>query len=240
MNFAIIVAAGRGVRVGGPLPKQYLPLAGLPILRHTIWAFAHHPEIDAIQVLIHPADAALYAAATAGLPKLKSVQFGGAARQESVRKGLEAISRYQPKKVLIHDAVRPFVSQQAISAVLAALDDDEAALLAVPLADTLKRVKNGLSVATIPRDGLWRAQTPQGFRFDDILRAHRDAAITKTSAGAAVEFTDDAMVAEWAKLNVRIIEGSEDNFKVTTPGDLERAEFQLEFRAARAQGKTKT
>lgn len=190
-------------------------------------AFASHPQIDAIQVLIHPADAALYAAATSGLPKLKSVQFGGATRQESVRSGLEAIARFKPGKVLIHDAVRPFIAAQTISAVLATLAQDAAAIVAVPLADTLKRVENGFVTGTVDRANLYRAQTPQGFRFADILAAHRNAAIAKTSAGAAIEFTDDAMIAEWAKLRVRLIEGAEDNFKITTQADLDRAETML-------------
>jgi len=225
MNFAMIVAAGRGYRVGGPLPKQYLEVAGKPILRHTIEAFAAHPQIDAVQVIIHPADSALYAAATAGLIKLKNVQFGGETRQESVRRGLEAIARLGPKKVLIHDAVRPFIDADTISATLAALAHDAGALVAIPLADTLKRVEDGIVSGTVPRQNLYRAQTPQGFRFEDILKAHRNAAIAKTSAGAAIEFTDDAMVAEWAKLKVRVVEGTELNFKITTPADLVRAEY---------------
>jgi 2-C-methyl-D-erythritol 4-phosphate cytidylyltransferase len=227
MNIAIIVAAGRGYRLGGPLPKQYLTLGGEPILRRTIMAFASHEQIDAVQVIIHPADAALYAGATQGLPKLKSVQFGGDTRQESVRRGLESIAKLGPKKVLIHDAVRPFVTPDTIAAVLAALAHETSAIVGVPLTDTLKRVENGIITATVPRQDFYRAQTPQGFRFDDILKAHRNAAIAKTSAGAAIEFTDDAMIAEWAKLKVRMIEGTENNFKITTQADLARAELML-------------
>src|SRR5271165_3859941 len=122
MNIAMIVAAGRGYRLGGPLPKQYLTLGGQPILRRTITALASHKDIDAVQVLIHPDDVALYEAAVEGLEKLRPVLFGGATRQDSARLGLEGIAGLKPKKVLIHDAVRPFVAPETITAVLAALE----------------------------------------------------------------------------------------------------------------------
>ncbi|WP_298214957.1 2-C-methyl-D-erythritol 4-phosphate cytidylyltransferase [Acidocella sp.] len=223
MNIGLIVAAGRGYRLGGPLPKQYLPLAGRPVLRHTIAALTRHPAIGAVQVLIHPDDQALYAEAAAGLEKLLPVRFGGAERQDSVRLGLEAIAALQPQAVLIHDAVRPFIAPETISAVLAALARGPAAIVGVPLADTLKRVENGAVTGTVSRAGLWRAQTPQGFRFAEILRAHRHAA----ASAPAIQFTDDAMVAEHAGLRVEMVAGSEDNFKITTAADLARAEAML-------------
>ena len=224
MNIGLIVAAGRGYRVGGPLPKQYLPLAGRPILRHTIEALARHPAIDAVQVLIHPDDQALYDEATSGLEKLLQVRFGGKERQDSVRLGLEAIGGLKPETVLIHDAVRPFIALETISAVLEVLKRGSAAIVGVPLADTLKRVEEGVVTGTVSRAGLWRAQTPQGFRYQDILQAHRLA--VRTAPGT--DFTDDAMIAEHAGLRVEMVQGSEDNFKITTAADLLRAEAMLQ------------
>ncbi len=225
VNVALIVAAGRGYRLGGALPKQYLPLGGRPILRHTIDALAAHKDIHAIQVLTHPDDVPLYEAAVAGAEKLQQVRFGGAQRQDSVRLGLEAIAGLKPANVLIHDAVRPFISMPVISAVLEALARSPAALAGVPLADTLKRVADGQVTGTVDRAGLWRAQTPQGFRYADILKAHRHAVQTAPET----EFTDDAMIAEYAGLRVEMVMGSEDNFKITTAADLARAEFLLKL-----------
>jgi len=219
-NIALIVAAGRGHRLGGPLPKQYLPLGGVPILRRTIEVFLAHPDIHDVQVLIHPNDIDLYAAATAGLA-IRPPLFGGAARQDSVRLGLEGVAAAAPAHVLIHDAVRPFVSHATISAVLAALARVPAAIAGVALTDTLKRVEAGRITATIDRANLFRAQTPQGFRYPDILKAHHAA------RSLGVELTDDAMVAEHAGLAVELIPAPEQNFKITTEMDLERAEIML-------------
>lgn len=223
VNVALIVAAGRGYRLGGPLPKQYLLLGGRPILRHTIEALAMHKDIDAVQVLIHPDDTTLYEEAVAGVEKLLPVQFGGAQRQDSVRLGLECIAALKPVNVLIHDAVRPFIGQHTISATLAALNSSPAAIVGVPLADTLKRVVDGVVSGTVDRAGLWRAQTPQGFRYAEILKAHRHA----VRSAPETEFTDDAMIAEYAGLRVEMVLGNEDNFKITNAADLARAEFLL-------------
>jgi 2-C-methyl-D-erythritol 4-phosphate cytidylyltransferase len=225
VNVALIVAAGRGYRLGGAHPKQYLPLGGQPILRHTIEALASHKNIDAVQVLIHPDDALLYENAVSGLEKLSPVLFGGAQRQDSVRLGLEGIAGIRPMNVLIHDAVRPFIAGHTITAVLDALTRSPAAIVGVPLADTLKRVDNGIITGTIDRAGLWRAQTPQGFRYADILKAHRHA----IQSAPDTEFTDDAMIAEHAGLRVEMVHGTEDNFKITTAADLARAEFLLKL-----------
>ena len=222
MNIGLIMAAGRGHRFGGPLPKQYRELAGMPILRHTILRLARHPGIDALQVLIHPDDQGLYDAATAGLG-LRPALYGGAARQDLVRFGLEGIADLQPKNVLIHDGVRPFVAMETISAVLAALERGPAAIAGVKLADTLKRVTDGAITETVDRRNLWRAQTPQGFDYAAILAAHRRAA----TENAGSELTDDAMVAEQAGLTVEMVAGSEENFKITTETDLQRAAFLI-------------
>ena len=226
-NLALVVAAGRGHRLGGGTPKQYLPLAGLPLLRHSLAAFASHPRIDAVAAVIAADDRALYESAAAGLDLLPPIA-GGATRQESVRNGLEALAAANPARVLIHDAARPFVDSTIIGRVLDALDRTPAAIAAVPVADTLKRAEKERIAATVERRDLWRAQTPQGFRFPAILEAHRAAA-------QGPELTDDAMVAERAGLAVTLVMGSEDNFKVTTAEDLKRAE-----RFAAALGEIRT
>ncbi|AWJ91283.1 bifunctional 2-C-methyl-D-erythritol 4-phosphate cytidylyltransferase/2-C-methyl-D-erythritol 2,4-cyclodiphosphate synthase (plasmid) [Azospirillum baldaniorum] len=211
---ALIVAAGTGQRFGGERPKQYLDLAGQPVLRHTVEAFRRHPKVSAVRVVINPAFRDLYDAAVAGLDLPEPVA-GGASRQDSVRNGLEALADSAPGLVLIHDAARPLIDAGTIDAVIAALDTHPAALAAVPVADTLKRGEDGLVAGTVDRSGLWRAQTPQGFRFPEILAAHRNA--------AGLELTDDAAVAERAGLPVALVPAREENFKVTTPDDLTRA-----------------
>ena len=217
---ALIVAAGRAERFGGGVPKQYLPLAGRPVLRHSIETFLAHPAVDAVRAVIQPEHRALYDAATAGLALLPPVD-GGATRQRSVLNGLESLRELAPARVLIHDAARPLVDAKLIGRTLAALDRAAGAVAAVPVTDTLKRTDDGRSVAgTVERAGLWRAQTPQGFRYADILAAHRAA-----RDGA---FTDDAAVAEAAGLAVALVAGSDDNLKVTTEADLERARRLLQ------------
>lgn len=220
---ALIVAAGRGLRLGHDLPKQYLPLAGVSLLRHSIETCLAHPRIDAVRCVIHPDDADLYAAAVAGLELLSPVA-GGAQRQDSVRLGLESLEPIGPDAVLIHDAARPFLSPDLITHTLDALGGADGAIAAVPVHDTLKRGQDGCSMATVDRSGLWRAQTPQSFRFRAILGAHRSA--------IGQQLTDDAAVAERAGLRVALIPGSEDNIKITTPQDFDRAERLLAARHA--------
>ncbi|OAN43913.1 bifunctional 2-C-methyl-D-erythritol 4-phosphate cytidylyltransferase/2-C-methyl-D-erythritol 2,4-cyclodiphosphate synthase [Paramagnetospirillum marisnigri] len=211
---ALVVAAGRGRRFGGDLPKQYHDLAGRMVLRHTLAAFATNPEVDMVRAVIHPDDRQLYDIAAAGLPVLEPVP-GGASRQDSVRLGLESLAGLDVSKVLIHDGARPFIDAGTIGRVVAALDSHAAALPVVPVADTLKRGKDGFVADTVDRDQLFRAQTPQGFRFAEILAAH--------AAVLGEELTDDAAVAERAGLKVTLVAGSEDNVKLTTAADLERA-----------------
>ena len=211
---ALIVAAGRGERFGGPLRKSYMPLGGAPLLRHSVAAYCAHPEVGAVRVVIHRDDAALYEAAVGGLALLAPVP-GGATRQQSVRAGLESLVEEAPDRVLIHDGARPFPGS-AIAHVLRGLEEAPGAVAALPLRDTLKSAEGGRILATVDRTGLWRAQTPQGFRFADILAAHR--------AAGELEATDDAGVAERAGIPVSLVPGSEHNIKVTTPEDLARAE----------------
>lgn len=214
----LIVAAGRGTRLGGA-PKQYRSIGGEPVLRRTARLFLSHPAVDAVRCVIHPEDGDIYASAVEGLDLLPPVH-GGCARQDSVRLGLESLADASPAFVLVHDAARPFVAPDLIDDCLAALDGADGAVACLPVHDTLKRAgeENALT-ATIDRTGLWRAQTPQAFHFLKILRAHRDA--------AGEEMTDDAAVAERAGLRVVRTAGSEDNVKITTIEDLERAERKL-------------
>jgi 2-C-methyl-D-erythritol 4-phosphate cytidylyltransferase/2-C-methyl-D-erythritol 2,4-cyclodiphosphate synthase len=214
-SIALIVAAGAGTRLGGEVPKQYLPLAGRAVLRHSVETFLRHREISGVRVVISAEHRALYNAAIAGLTILPPVA-GGASRQDSVRNGLESLADLQPGRVLIHDAARPFLTAAIVDRTLAALDEAPGAVVAVPVTDTLKRGQDGCVAGTIDRSALWRAQTPQAFRYADILAAHRRA------KGAAM--TDDAAVAEAAGLPVKLVMGADDNFKITTADDLRRAE----------------
>ncbi len=223
MNAAIIVAAGRGSRMGGAIPKQYRDLDSTPILRHTVIAFLRHPEISYTQVVIHPSDRDLYHRALHGLDVPPPV-IGGATRQESVRFGLESIAGLNPTKVIIHDGVRPFVEQEAISTVLATLDRAPAVITGIPVVDTLKRAPGGLVSATVDRAEMWRAQTPQGFLFNRILAAHQKLHLRNPNSS---DLTDDSLVAESDAMAVAVALGSEDNIKITTERDLERAELIL-------------
>ncbi len=217
---ALIVAAGRGHRAGGAVPKQYAPVGGIPVLARTLGIFLDHPQVDWVLVVTNPGDRALYEAAVPAHPKLLLPVAGDETRQGSVLNGLSALEAKSPTRVLIHDGVRPFVSPATITAVLDRLATADGALAAVPLADTLKRAGPGDTVAaTLDRTGLWRAQTPQGFRFAAILKAHQAAA-----AAGRLDLTDDAGVAEWAKLTVALVPGSDANRKITTAEDLALAE----------------
>lgn len=217
---ALIVAAGRGSRAGGDTPKQYLSLHGVPVLRHALAPFLAHRGIDHVVVVIAAADRDLYAARIPAEAKLMAPVDGAATRQGSVRNGLRALAELGPSRVLIHDAARPFVTAAIIDRVLEALEAHPGAIAAVPLADTLKRAGAGGDIAaTLDRTGLWRAQTPQGFHFPDILKAHEDA-----HAAGRTDFTDDAAIAEWAGLRVALVHGSEANRKITTAEDLIQAQ----------------
>ena len=217
-TYAVIVAAGRGTRFGGTLPKQYLPLGGATVLRHAVAALALHPRIDGVQAVIRAEDSAHFEASVAGLAVLPPVP-GGAERQDSVRLGLEALLPHDPALVLIHDGARPFPDAALIDRLLDALDTAPAAIPGLPLGDTIKRVADGVVRETVDRSQLWRAQTPQGFHFVPILAAHR--------AAAGRILTDDAAVAEAAGMAPVIVPGSEDNLKVTTAQDLAAAERLL-------------
>ncbi|MGC8469340.1 MAG: 2-C-methyl-D-erythritol 4-phosphate cytidylyltransferase [Acetobacteraceae bacterium] len=215
---ALLVAAGSGQRFGAAVPKQFLDLAAAPVIRHAAAALA-----GAVDLLQPVGEAEPIGRALAGIPHLAPVA-GGASRQESVRRGLEALAPHAPDLVLVHDAARPVIPPGTIEAVLAALAEHEGAIPAVPVSDTLKRVAGGRIVATVPREGLFRAQTPQGFRFSRLLALHRGAA---EAGAAAVVATDDAALLEAAGIAVAIVPGAEENVKITYPEDLLRAERAL-------------
>ncbi len=216
----IIVAAGRGHRFGGEMPKQYRNLNGRAVLRHSLGVFCAHPAVSCVRTVIHPDDEALYNAAAEGLPVLPPV-YGGATRQDSVRLGLESLKDEAPDIVLIHDGARPFVDFGIINRVIDRAEKGDGAVPALPVTDTIKTAvktpEGALKIEkTVDRSALWRVQTPQAFPFKDILDAHEKA--------KGRELTDDAAVAEEAGLSVILVKGTEENIKITTSDDLTRAE----------------
>jgi 2-C-methyl-D-erythritol 4-phosphate cytidylyltransferase/2-C-methyl-D-erythritol 2,4-cyclodiphosphate synthase len=217
----IIVAAGSGLRAGGELPKQYQNIGGKPVLARTVAAFQEHPAVGLIQVVIGPGHDTLYQQALGNFD-LPGPVTGGATRQASVRAGLEAVASYNPDYVLIHDAARPFVAHDTISHVVAYLDRHDGVIPGLPVADTLKLAHGCIINKTVDRSGLWVAQTPQGFHFAAIRKAHQKAAQDDSAT-----FTDDASIAEWAGLEVAIIPGTVENRKLTTTDDIHQAQRQL-------------
>ena len=165
---ALVLAGGVGTRLGGDIPKQYLDLFGRSLLCHSIQTFLEHTAINEVLCVIRSEDRELYNATVAELPVLKPVT-GGKNRQESARLGLEGLSKVSPDTVLIRDAARPFVDFETINRMLAGLLEHEAVLPAVPLSDTLKKSDGFRVIDSIEREGLWRAQTPQGFHYQQIL-----------------------------------------------------------------------
>lgn len=214
---AVILAAGRGLRMGGDLPKQWHYLDDQPVVAHALTAFAGIPGVDRRVLVIHPGDRVRAEAVAGGA----LVVEGGASRDASVRAALEALAGTGVNRVLIHDGARPLVSRVLVERLLAALEEAPGAAPALPVTDALWRGAQGRVTGTQDRDGLWRAQTPQAFRFEPILAAHR-----AHRGGAA----DDVAVARAAGLDVAIVEGDEDNLKLTFPGDMARARAILRGR----------
>lgn len=216
---AVIVAAGRGSRVGGDMSKQFRPIGGEPMIRRSLLMLVEHPNVGPVQPVIRPEDLALYLASTGGIDVLQPA-FGGATRQASVRAGLEALQSSKPDIVLIHDAARPFASAALVSRAIAATEKSGAAIPALTVTDTVKTVDAaGLVDKTLDRNTLRLVQTPQGFAFPALLEAHRRAA-----AEGREDFTDDAALAEWAGLKVSVFPGEPGNIKITNEGDFARAE----------------
>ena len=225
----VVVAAGRGERAGAPQdgPKQYRPIGGRPVISHTLDVFASWPRTGAIVVVIHPDDQALFDQAltfVSGDGPVVSTVHGGPTRQASVLAGLEALEKSAVTHVMIHDAVRPFIDHGLLDRCAAAIEHgSDSVLPALAVADTLKRGSaEGTVAETVPRAGLFSAQTPQCFRLAPVIDAHRRAAASGRS-----DFTDDASIAEWAGLPVRLIEGAADNVKLTIRQDIAMADEKL-------------
>ncbi len=219
---AILVAAGRGLRAGVGGPKQYRTIGGKTVILRAMEPFCTHPHVFAVQPVLNPDDTALFNEAARGL-RHQPPTAGGATRQASVHAGLEALAAQKPDIVLIHDAARPFVSQALISRAIDAASRAGAAIPVIPVTDTVKLIDTGGNIEATPERARLRiAQTPQAFRFDVILAAHRRAARDGRN-----DFTDDAAIAEWAGLTVATFEGDAANMKLTTPEDFVREEARL-------------
>lgn len=216
---ALIPAAGSGSRMGGTRPKQYLDLLGRPLVAHCVARFEKHPAIARVAVVINPGDREWDGYDWSAFGKLQVLRCGGATRAESVRNGLAALRAAADDWILVHDAARPGLSPEALDRLLAVRDDAVGAILALPVADTVKRQAQQegeqeyvLRVAgTVPRAGLWGAQTPQMFRYALLCRA---------LAHPGPDVTDEASAVEALGLAPRLVEGDPLNFKVTRPEDL--------------------
>ena len=222
---AIIVAAGKGVRMKDPARKQYLDLGGRPILAHSLMAFDDCDEIESIFLLVSKEDVGYCQKNILSSIKLKSkaeIIFGGARRQDSVYNGLQALDK-KTSTVVIHDGVRPFIQPEDIAACILGAKDSGACILGIPVSDTLKRVgKSGIIKKTLARDEVWLAQTPQAFQYDLIIKAHEKA--RQDGYGS----TDDASLLDRLGINVKMIIGSRSNIKITTREDLAVARAMLE------------
>ncbi len=227
MNVAIIPAAGSGSRLGGQIPKQFLEIAGAPILAHTISRFLDCENIGAIAVAL-PADRIdEFRGRNRGARSIKPIFYvnGGTERSDSILNALEAVAELQPEIVAVHDAVRPFVTSAQISAVIAKAKEVGAAILALPATDTIKEVENGLIQQTIDRRRIWRAQTPQAFRYELLMQANQEA---RAAGLPSALTTDDSLLVERLGVPVAVVEGSPNNIKITTPEDLILAENLFE------------
>jgi 2-C-methyl-D-erythritol 4-phosphate cytidylyltransferase len=228
--FAILPAAGLGTRMAGPQPKQFLSLDGVPILVHSLRAFAAVPRITAIYVAVRQSEMerAQAQAAEFGFSDRVHVVAGGEKRQESVANALAALPAQSEDIVLVHDAVRPLIDPATIDRTIDAVTEFGAAIVGLPAVDTIKQVERtahgALVTATIPREFVVLAQTPQGFRYEILKRAFAEA-----EADGFVG-TDEASLVERAGLSVAVVHGSQVNLKITQPGDLELAEFYLRQR----------
>lgn len=226
---AIILAAGRGERAGSAEngPKQYRTVGGKPVIARTIEAFSAHPSIGPIVAVIHKDDHELFAGAAGSLAANVLVVEGGSTRQLSTLEGLRALDGNAPDFVMIHDAARPFVPAALLDQIIIRLAEGTGVLPALPVSDTIKRSgEAGYVVETVARECLHAAQTPQAFPFQAIRQAHEEA----HKAGLD-NFTDDASIAEWAGIDVKLVAGSPENVKLTWPRDIEMADLQLSSKA---------
>lgn len=215
---ALIVAGGMGERLPGNLPKQYRPLAGVPILRRTVEIFVSHPDITIVMPVINPDNRTLYDKALKRL-NLPEPAMRGDTRQESVRSGLESLRAYAPDYVLIHDAARPFVTHALIDRLIESVKQHDAVIPVLPLTDTLKRITDNVVEQTVSRDNMFRVQTPQAFSYPLIMEAHKKALYAS--------FTDDSRLLETQGQNVYTVTGDINNIKITTMEDLEKADLMV-------------
>jgi 2-C-methyl-D-erythritol 4-phosphate cytidylyltransferase/2-C-methyl-D-erythritol 2,4-cyclodiphosphate synthase len=210
---ALLVAGGTGERMQADLPKPYLHLGDQTLLRHAARTFLSHPGIDGVRVVIRREHHPLYRKSVEGLALFPCV-IGGERRQDSVRLGLESIVHRNPEIVLIHDVARPLINPALITRVLEGLKNASAVIPAVAMTDTLKRAKDGVVSETVSRENIFSVQTPQGFHFEKLLKAHH--------AFAKDNFTDDAALIEKTGEKVMLVDGDYDNIKITTKKDMER------------------
>ena len=217
LTVALVPAAGRGLRMGGSVPKQFLAIGGLPLVVHSLRVLQAAPSIDTIVLAVPQADIAYCQAEIVkahGFSKVTKVVAGGPERQDSVRLALAAVGN-DAEIVLIHDAVRPFLTVQMVEDVVKAARQTGAAIIALPMRDTVKQVRaDHVIERTVDRQPLWLAQTPQAFRMDWLQEAHRKA------HDEGVVATDDAYLLEWMGRPVTVVEGSGENIKVTRPEDM--------------------
>jgi len=221
MNIAIIAAAGAGTRMASDRPKQFLQLAGRPVIFHTLKVFEECESIDEVIVVLPAAESAGFLSLAGSFRKVARVVPGGVTRADSVKRGLMAIRAATAEIVAVHDGVRPFVTAEEIDAVVAAAQSDGAAILVAPVTDTIKQVSDGRVVQTLDRGVLRRALTPQCFRYDVLRQAYQAADVTDPSV------TDESVLVEKLGIPVSIVEGSSRNIKITTAQDLAIAEAIL-------------
>lgn len=224
MNVAIIAAGGRGARMGGERAKQFLELSGKPVIIHTLMRFEACSTLGEIVVVVPSSETKTFLeiAARFSLKKLARVVAGGETRAESVWRGLQSVRAATTKIVAVHDAARPLVTPEEIDRTVREAERSGAAILAAPVVDTIKEVEGGKVAQSLERSRLWRAQTPQCFRYEILRRAYEEA----LSSGS-LDATDDSALVERIGREVAIVEGGERNLKITTPRDLVLAEILL-------------
>jgi 2-C-methyl-D-erythritol 4-phosphate cytidylyltransferase len=223
MNIAIIAAAGQGRRLGGKRAKQFLELAGVPVIIHTLRRFEQCASIHEVVVVLPQADTVgfLALAGKYGLRKLARVVPGGETRAESVWRGLQSVRAATAEIIAVHDGVRPFVTPEEISRTVEAAQADGASLLVAPVVDTVKEVRDGKVIGTVDRTTLRRALTPQCFRYSILRRAFEQA------RNLGEDATDDSFLVEQLGVSVRVVEGDARNIKITRPEDIALAEMLL-------------
>ncbi|OCA91696.1 2-C-methyl-D-erythritol 4-phosphate cytidylyltransferase [Pseudobacillus wudalianchiensis] len=225
MNYQVVIpAAGRGTRMKADKNKLLLLLRGRPVIIHTLEVFEKDPNCNGIILVVQPEEASMFSNLVSEyeVSKVKKLVHGGAERQESVYNGLKEANLTDI--VLVHDGARPFITIPIISRLVEKAGETGAAIAAVPVKDTIKRVEGGIVAETVERSSLWSVQTPQAFRMPLIMQAHEKAQVDHYVG------TDEASLAERANIPVQIVEGDYDNIKLTTPEDLVFAEAIIQKR----------